>query len=120
MAFRHRMYEPKNKPLLNRAAFYRRVAVHGAVAVALIAFSIMVGMAGYMFTEHMPALDAFLNVSMLLGGMGPVNPLNTAAGKLFAGLFALYAGLVFIVCATVVMAPVLHRVLHHFHISDKS
>ena len=120
MAFWRLMYEPKNKPLLSRADFYRRIAAHLAVALALMAFSIIMGMAGYMITEHMPALDAFLNVSMLLGGMGPINPLTTAAGKLFAGLFALYAGLVFIVCATVVMAPVLHRVLHHFHISDKT
>ncbi|MEJ0100239.1 MAG: hypothetical protein WDO12_11080 [Pseudomonadota bacterium] len=77
-------------------------------------------MVGYMVTEHMSALDAFLNVSMLLGGMGPVNQLATVAGKLFAGIFALYAGLVFVACGTLVLAPVLHRLLHHFHISEKT
>lgn len=120
MASGHTMYEHKSKPLLSRAAFYRRVAAHVGLAVGVIAISLLIGMAGYMLTEHMPALDAFLNVSMLLGGMGPITPLVTTAGKLFAGLFALYAGLVFIACATLVMMPALHRVLHHFHVGDKS
>ena len=113
------MYEAKHQPLLARSAFYRRITAHMAVAVGLILVSLGIGMAGYMATEQMPALDAFLNVAMLLGGMGPVSPLNTSAGKLFAGVFALYAGLVFIACAALVLTPLLHRVLHHFHVSDK-
>jgi hypothetical protein len=120
MASGQNMYEHKNKPLLSRAAFYRRVAAHVALAAALMVISLLIGMAGYMLTEHMPALDAFLNVAMLLGGMGPITPLATDGGKLFAGLFALYAGLVFIACATLVMMPALHRVLHYFHVSDKT
>ena len=114
------MYESKSRPLLSRAAFYQRVAGHLAIALGLIAFSLALGMAGYIATEHMPALDAFLNTAMLLGGMGPVTPLETAGGKLFAGLFALYAGLVFVACATLVIAPLLHRLLHRFHVSEKT
>ena len=71
-------------------------------------------MAGYIGFEQLAPMDAFLNTTMLLGGMGPVNPPQSAAGKLFAGLFALYAGLLFIVAAALMLAPVLHRVLHRF------
>lgn len=113
------MYESRNQPLLARSAFARRFAAHVAIALALLVASLGLGMLGYMATEQMSAIDAFVNVAMLLGGMGPVSPLHTSAGKLFAGLFALYAGLVFIICAAVVVTPVLHRVLHHFHVSDR-
>jgi len=113
------MYETKHQRLLPRRRFYRRLALHLAVVVALIAASLGIGMVGYMLTERMAAIDAFLNVAMLLGGMGPVNPPLTFAGKLFAGLYALYAGLLFIVCVALVLAPVLHRVLHHFHFEER-
>lgn len=113
------MYESKRQSLLPRVTFYRRIAGHLAIGAALVAVSLGFGMLGYMATEHMSALDAFLNAAMLLGGMGPVTPLTTSAGKLFAGCFALYAGLVFIACAALVMAPIFHRALHHFHVSEK-
>ncbi len=114
------MYEARHQPLLPRAGFYQRVALHAFIAVALLGLSLGMGMVGYVTTEHMPWMDAFLNTAMLLGGMGPVNPPMTSGGKLFAGLFALYAGLVFIVCAALVLTPVIHRVLHHFHVDEKT
>jgi hypothetical protein len=86
--------------------------------LAFIAGSIAMGMAGYMRFERLTALDAFLNVSMLLGGMGPVDPPKTEAGKLFAGCFALYAGLAFLLVAAVMFTPFLHRLLHRFHWSE--
>jgi hypothetical protein len=113
------MYERKHQPPVSHAHFVRRMALHGGGAVALLLLSLGAGMAGYMAFESLPALDAFLNAAMLLGGMGPVNPPQTAAGKLFAGCYALYAGLVFIVTAALVFTPVLHRVLHRFHWDDK-
>jgi hypothetical protein len=73
------------------------------------------GMAGYMYFERLPWRDAFLNAAMLLGGMGPVESPATPGGKLFAGLYALYAGLVFLVAVGIVLAPVVHRLLHQFH-----
>ena len=109
------MYEAKTQPLLARAAFARRLALHAALALALVVLSLGAGMAGYMLTERMSALDAFVNAAMLLGGMGPVNPLQTDAGKLFAGLYALYAGLVFLAVAGLLLAPFAHRLLHRFH-----
>jgi len=90
------------------------------MAVALLVLSLGVGMLGYGHFEGLPWIDGFLNSAMLLGGMGPVNPPLTAAGKLFAGIYALYAGLVFIVTATLVVTPVLHRVLHRFHLNEKA
>ncbi len=86
------MYETRNRPLLPRRDFYWRIAGHLAVATALIAFSLVLGMVGYMLTERMSALDAFLNAAMLLGGMGPVNQIATVAGKLFAGMFRAVCG----------------------------
>lgn len=114
------MYESRKQPVLARARFAWRLLSHSAVALGLLAGSLVIGMLGYVAFEQLSWIDAFLNASMLLGGMGPVNPPQTAAGKLFAGLYALYAGLVFIVTAAVLFAPILHRVLHRFHWDQKS
>jgi len=91
------------------------MARHASFAAALVGGSLFIGMAGYHFLEHLAWLDAFLNACMILGGMGPVNNPQTAAGKLFAGLYALYSGLVFLVVVGVLFAPVLHRARHLFH-----
>ena len=91
---------------------------HAGVAGGLLAVSLAGGMVGYMILEGLPAMDAFLNASMLLGGMGPVNTPKTEAGKLFAGCYALYAGLVFIVTAALIFTPIIHRILHQFHWDD--
>jgi hypothetical protein len=85
------------------------------MALGLLAGSLAIGMLGYKEFEGLAAVDAFLNAAMLLGGMGPVNAPVTTAGKLFAGFYALYAGLVFIVTAALIFTPIVHRVLHKFH-----
>src|SRR5678816_904602 len=102
------MYESSGQKPLLRRHFARRLMVHGAIALGLIAVSIAIGMAGYCSFEDLSPLDGFLNTAMLLGGMGPVNPPVTAAGKLFAGFFALYAGLVFIVTAALLFTCLLY------------
>jgi hypothetical protein len=109
------MYETKTQPPLHRAHFFQRLAAHAALALALLVFSLGVGMLGYTWFEHLAWQDAFLNSAMLLGGMGPVNAPLTEGGKLFAGIYALYAGLVFLVTAALMFTPILHRVLHRFH-----
>jgi hypothetical protein len=113
------MYESKTQRPLTRPVFARRLVIHSLIAVGLIVVSIAIGITGYICFEHLAPLDAFLNAAMLLGGMGPVNAPVTDAGKLFAGLFALYAGLVFIVTAALLFTPLLHRLMHRFHWDDK-
>ena len=110
------MYEHRGSPPLPLRRFLRRLAGHFAVASALAALSLLAGMAGYHSLEGLSWLDSFLNAPMLLGGMGPVgNGPQTAAGKLFAGVYALYSGMVFLVAAGLLLAPVFPRVLHRFH-----
>jgi len=109
------MYESRKQPLLPSSLFARRMARHFAAAGVLIAASLGLGMAGYAGFEHLGWLDAFLNSAMLLGGMGPVDNPRTDGGKVFAGLYALYAGLVFLVSIGVVLAPVVHRLMHRYH-----
>jgi hypothetical protein len=92
---------------------------HALFALCLLALSLGIGMVGYHQFEKLPYIDAFLNSAMLLGGMGPVDIPHSAAGKIFAGLYALYSGILFLVMATLMMAPFLHRLMHRFHWSDK-
>jgi hypothetical protein len=110
------MYETRRERLLAPAGFLRRLLSHLAVAFGLIAASVAIGMWGYGHFERLSPLDAFLETAMLLGGMGPLHAPTTEGGKLFAGLFALYAGLAFIAVVALVLGPVLHRVLHRFHL----
>jgi hypothetical protein len=110
------VYESRRQPLLVRRDFLRRLLVHAAAALLLLLGSVAIGMAGYMRFEDLRAIDAFLDTAMLLGGMGPVHVPKSDAGKLFAGFFALYAGLVFIATAALVLGPVVHRLLHRFHL----
>src|SRR4051794_20412684 len=109
------MYESKRRPPLSRQLFRRRMLRHVIFVFTLLTLSTAAGMWGYEHFESLPWRDAFLNTSMLLGGMGPVDALKTPAGKLFAGFFALYAGVVFLFSAGLLIAPVAHRILHKFH-----
>ena len=109
-------FESRYQPLLSRAAFARRVARSAAVAGLLVGPSLLLGMAGYHCFEGMPWIDAFANAAMILSGMGPLAPLQTFGGKLFAGCYALYSGLALIVATGIVLAPVVHRLMHRFHL----
>lgn len=113
------MYESRTEKPLAHAHFARRLALHVAIALGLLAVSLAGGMFGYVQLERLTWLDAFLNAAMLLGGMGPVNPPLTPGGKLFAGLYALYAGLVFIVTAALIFTPIVHRLMHKLHWDEK-
>jgi hypothetical protein len=109
------MYESKTHPPIPKVHFIRRVLVHFSAALALLLASLVVGMVGYEHFEDLPWRDAFVNSAMLLGGMGPVNAPLTNGGKLFAGIYALYAGLIFLVILGIIFTPVIHRLLHTFH-----
>lgn len=113
------MYEHHTKPLLPRRVYYQRLAHHAAMGVGVIAVSLGIGMAGYHWLEKLPWIDAFLNAAMILSGMGPVATLQTNAGKLFAGCYALYSGIALITVLGIIFAPVIHRFLHKFHLEDE-
>lgn len=113
------MYETRRQPPLSRRQFVRRMLWHFVFSQLLVASSLGVGMAGYIYFEHLGWRDAFLNAAMLLGGMGPVETPVTPGGKLFAGLYALYAGLVLLIVAAALFGPLLHRLMHKFHWDDR-
>ena len=110
------MYEQRSKPLLPRQKFYHRLARSGVIGSVIIIGALVIGMAGYHVLEHMGWIDAFANASMILSGMGPLAPLQTNAGKIFAGCYALFSGVAFLTSVGVVFAPVFHRFLHKFHL----
>ena len=113
------MYEHRSSPLLPRTQFLLRVVYHALIVVVIAGGSLLGGMIGYRVTAGMRWIDAFLNASMLLGGMGPVGELPNDHAKLFAGLYALYAGVVFIASAGFLIAPVAHRIFHSLHLDDE-
>ncbi len=110
------MFEHRRQPLLTSREFLIRQLIFLLAALGIIAGSLVLGILGYHFTENLPWIDALVNASMLLGGMGPVNELHTTAGKLFASFYALYSGIVFLVSVGVILAPLYHRFLHRFHL----
>ncbi len=109
-------FEHHTQPLIPMDQFLRRVANSGILALGIITVSLLIGMIGYRSLEGLSWMDAFLNSAMLLGGMGPVNTPITGGGKLFAGLYALYCGIVVILVAGIILAPLAHRILHRFHL----
>ncbi len=110
-------FERRHEPLLPRREFYGRVLIYSLFSIIIIGCSLGVGILGYHYTEGLSWLDSLLNASMILGGMGPVDALKTDAGKLFASFYALFAGMVFLVAVGVMIAPVVHRFLHTFHVA---
>jgi hypothetical protein len=108
--------EAKRQPLLPPAAFLRRFARFALLACAIIGLSLALGVVGYHLFEHLSWSDALLNASMILGGMGPVDRPQTLEGKLFASFYALFAGIVFLISVGVLLAPILHRFMHRFHL----
>lgn len=112
-------YEHRTDALISRAAFMRRLLRSGAVAGMVVVIALLIGILGYHLTEHLSWLDSLLNASMILGGMGPVAELHTVTGKLFASFYALFSGLVFLGVASVLFAPMLHRLMHRFHMEKK-
>jgi hypothetical protein len=107
--------EHRHEPLASRQVFLRRMASYVALSAGIVLFSLGIGILGYHFLEGLSWIDSLLNASMILGGMGPVAPLETVAGKLFASFYALFSGMILLVAVGVLIAPAFHRFLHHFH-----
>jgi hypothetical protein len=111
-------YERRHHPLLPWRTFKRRLVANFVLGIGLIGASLLVGMAGYATFAGLDATDSFLNAAMILSGMGPVDPLSTPAAKWFAGAYALYSGVAVLAVAGLVFAPLIHRLLHRFHVED--
>ena len=109
------MFEHRRQPLLPRREYYRRLATYAGFAFGFLTAGLLIGIVGYHYLEGLSWLDALLNATMILGGMGPVNQLHTTGGKIFASCYALFAGLIYLVAAGVLFAPIFHRMLHKFH-----
>lgn len=108
----------KRKPPLTTPMFLLRMLRTLGVILILVGISLAVGVVGYHLIETMPWVDAFLNASMILGGMGPVDPMKTDAGKIFAGCYALYSGLAFLAMAGLMFGPIAHHILKKFHYEE--
>ncbi len=112
------MVKDKYPPLPSVSVFISRIIRNLVIGLAIIAFSLGLGMTGYSYFEKMGWIDSFLNASMILSGMGPVSTLQTNEGKIFAGFYALFSGIVFLVVIAIIIAPIFHRFLHKFHLKD--
>jgi hypothetical protein len=111
-------FEPRHQKVISRAAFAMRMVWAIGLWAALTLGGLLIGMAGYAWTEGMGPADAFVNAAMILSGMGPVAELHTTAGKVFAGFYAILSGLIIVIGAGFVLAPIAHRVLHRFHVES--
>ena len=111
-------FEKKHQGLLTRRQFISRIVRHLLIAIGIVLVSLGIGALGYWYFEQMSFLDALLNASMILGGMGPVTQLATTGGKIFASFYALFSAFVFLGVAGVMFAPIIHRLLHHFHLDE--
>ncbi|HXF29159.1 MAG TPA: hypothetical protein VN457_04855 [Chlamydiales bacterium] len=114
------MFEHHKAPLPPRSVFVYRLLRSLLYALAIIAVSLSVGMCGYHYIEKIAWIDSFLEASMILSGMGPLVVPHTTAGKIFAGIFALYSGFALLATVGVVIAPILHRFLHKFHLTEEN
>lgn len=112
-------FEHRRQRVIPARRFAARLGRAILLYVGLAVVGLAIGMAGYGWTEGMGTIDAFVNAAMILSGMGPVSELRTAGGKLFAGFYALFSGLFVVIASSFVLAPVLHRVLHSFHVEQQ-
>lgn len=113
------MYEHKKQPLASSKTYYRRIGGSVLLALGVLFISLLIGIIGYHYTTGMDWLDALLNASMILSGMGPVDTITEPAGKWFASFYALFSGVVFITNIGLILAPAIHRIMHRLHVEDK-
>ena len=112
------MFESMHTPLLPRKKFYARVRYHGLISVTVLAGCVVLGMAGYHIFEGMGWVDSYTNATMILSGMGPLDPIKTVGGRIFAGTYALFSGVAFLTTVGFFLMPGLHRLLHKFHLEN--
>ena len=109
-------FERRGHPVASRHVFARRMLRAIGLWMLLTFAGLGIGMAGYAYFERMSVADAYVNAAMILSGMGPLGELKTTSGKIFAGSYAILSGLIIVIATGFVLAPIFHRVLHHFHV----
>jgi hypothetical protein len=114
-----KLYENKHSPLLPKEQFNARLRKNIFVAFLFLVFSLLIGMSGYHFLGNLCWIDSLLNASMILTGMGPVDPLTTNAAKIFASAYSVFSGVAFLTIVAVILAPIAHRFMHKFHLSEE-
>jgi hypothetical protein len=120
MTIRNKMtFEKRGDQLLPWNLFLSRMATVGLLTLATVSIALLMGIAGYRFIAGLSWMDALLNASMILTGMGPVSPMRDNAAKIFASAYALFSGVIFLSSIGVLFSPIFHRILHHFHIEDE-
>jgi hypothetical protein len=112
------MYESKHRPLIPTRSFFQRMVCHLLIGLGIIVISLLIGMYGYHHFEGMDWVKSYENASMILSGMGPVDSLQTDRGRLFAGTYALFSGIIFLIVIAIFIAPLFHRFFHKFMIKD--
>jgi hypothetical protein len=112
------MYEHRKRPILAHVEFAKRMLLHGVASFVLMFVSLGIGVLGYHFLGGFGWVDSLLNASMILGGMGPVDPLHNDAAKIFASFYALFSGVIFLVVVGIILAPMAHRILHYLHLEE--
>lgn len=113
------MFERRHQKIAPASVFIRRLSIYIGIAILLILAALFIGIAGYHWLAGFGWVDSLLNASMILGGMGPVSSLTNTSAKVFASLYALFSGLVFIAVMGIIFTPIVHRMLHKFHFDDK-
>ena len=113
------MFEHHTHPLISKKAYLIRLGKNLLAAVLLVGLALGIGVVGYHDLAELSWIDSFLNASMILTGMGPMNPIVSVSGKLFASFYALFSGIIFLSSILIVMAPIVHRFLHKFHLEDE-
>ena len=113
------MYERRHHPLLPKEKYYKRIFRNFFSASIVIFVSLFLGVLGYHFIEDLNWVDALLNASMILTGMGPVDIMRTTAGKIFSSFYAIFSGVVFLTSVAFILAPIAHRFLHKFHLEEE-
>jgi hypothetical protein len=116
MIIPRRIFENGRQPVITRRRFIRRMFIAISLWLALTVIGLLIGIAGYAKFAGMSIVDAYVNAAMILSGMGPIGELKTTAGKLFAGTYAIFSGLIIVIATGFILAPIFHRVLHRFHV----
>jgi hypothetical protein len=111
-------FEQRRHQVIPHWRFLLRMLLAIALWTAITLVGLAIGMAGYAYFESMSVADAYVNAAMILSGMGPIGALKTTAGKIFAGSYAIFSGLIIVIATGFVLAPIFHRVLHHFHVEE--